>query len=271
VNVAEHYGFVTDQDRLRELFFNIHRDPPREGPGDDASTRRALNRVVTVTRVARFVDVGCGPGTQTIALASAADALVCGLDTHSGYLEQLRSRAEAAGWAHRIVGIQASMFAMPFLPATIDLIWAEGSIYIIGFERGLQEWQELLRVGGCLAVTHLSWLTPEPPDSPRRFWARHFPAMATVDENLHVALRCGYDVLEHFTLPSRRGGTTTISRWSDGSRCCGMRTRRIRRLWRSSTGLNTGNYVLVDGVPVVSEGKLVEGMERCEAARGSVK
>ena len=192
---------MTDNERLKELFFNIHRDLPREGPGDDASTRRALNAVRSLTPVARVLDVGCGPGMQTVAVASTTDALVCGLDTHHGYLEQLRSRANAAAVSPRVVCIRGTMFAMPFAPASVDLIWAEGSIYIIGLERGLREWRELIRPRGCVAVTHLSWLTAEPPGQPRLFWARHFPAMASVDENLRIAEQCGYDVVEHFTLP----------------------------------------------------------------------
>ena len=39
-----------------------------------------------------------------------------------------------------------SLFAM----RNLDLIWSEGAIYNIGFERGLNEWREFLKTGGTL-------------------------------------------------------------------------------------------------------------------------
>ena len=57
----------------------------------------------------------------------------------------------------------------------------------MGFARGLREWRALLRPEGCAAVTHLSWLLADVPDAPRQFWARHFPEMTTVDENVAIA------------------------------------------------------------------------------------
>lgn len=186
---------------MNDLFFKIHRDLPREGPGESASTLRALRRVTDVTGVGSILDVGCGPGMQTVALASATDAHIVALDTHGGYLEQLRVRAERERASAHIHAVRGSMFDIPVLPESIDALWAEGAIYIIGFERGLREWRRVVKRGGCVAVTHLSWLASDVPDEPRRFWARNYPAMATVGENLEIARRCGYDVVEQFTLP----------------------------------------------------------------------
>ena len=39
------------------------------------------------------------------------------------------------------------MDALPFSPGEFDVIWAEGSIYNIGFERGLREWRQYLKPG----------------------------------------------------------------------------------------------------------------------------
>ena len=93
------------------------------------------------------------------------------------------------------------MFSLPFLSERFDVIWAEGAIYITGFERGLEEWRRCLRPGGYVAATHLSWLTSEIPDEPREFWSRNYPAMRAVEENARIATRCGFELLECFTLP----------------------------------------------------------------------
>lgn len=87
-------------------------------------------------------------------------------------------------------------FDQPF-----DLLWSEGAIYIIGFERGLREWRRLLKPGGLIAVTEISWLKPNPPEAARRFWNEAYPDMATVDENLARLSAAGYRSLGHFTLP----------------------------------------------------------------------
>jgi ubiquinone/menaquinone biosynthesis C-methylase UbiE len=184
------------------VFAQIHRQLPREGPGDRLSTRRALRRVTRAILPHVILDIGCGPGMQTADLASCAiDARIIAIDVNRGYLDQLRSRIRTDGVSSGVRALQASMFAVPLLPATVDVVWAEGSIFVIGFERGLREWKALVKPGGCVAATHLTWLASEVPADARTFWDRHFPAMTTIERNLAIAAQCGYAVLEHFVLP----------------------------------------------------------------------
>jgi ubiquinone/menaquinone biosynthesis C-methylase UbiE len=148
-----------------------------------------------------ILDVGCGPGTQTMDVASVSRGCIVAMDIHQPYLDELRHRIVTAGAPNRVRLLRASMFDIPFGDDVLDVIWAEGSIYIIGFERGLAVWRRFLKSGGHVAATHLSWLMPEVPREPREFWAQHYPAMATVTENLEIARRCGFEVVDHFTLP----------------------------------------------------------------------
>jgi SAM-dependent methyltransferase len=93
------------------------------------------------------------------------------------------------------------MTALDFEPGSFDGIWSEGAIYIIGFEKGLREWQPLLKKGGYLAATELSWLKPAPPVEAKTFWNENYPRIQTREENLALLQKAGYHEISHFTLP----------------------------------------------------------------------
>ncbi|HBC37406.1 MAG TPA: SAM-dependent methyltransferase, partial [Porphyromonadaceae bacterium] len=63
----------------------------------------------------------------------------------------------------RVKGITGDMASLPFKEEELDLIWSEGSIYNIGFEKGLNEWRKLLKRGGYIAISEASWFTVERP------------------------------------------------------------------------------------------------------------
>ncbi len=84
---------------------------------------------------------------------------------------------------------------------TFDLIWSEGALYCMGFREGLTACHRLLVPRGTLAVTELTWLKPDPPDECRNFFAKEYPAMTDVSDNLATSEACDYTILDHFTLP----------------------------------------------------------------------
>lgn len=59
---------------------------------------------------------------------------------------------------------------LPFREEELDLIWSEGAIYNIGFERGLNEWRKYLKTGGYIAVSEISWFTEQRPAEIHNFW-----------------------------------------------------------------------------------------------------
>jgi ubiquinone/menaquinone biosynthesis C-methylase UbiE len=69
-----------------------------------------------------------------------------------------------------VKGIVGSMDNLPFQSEELDLIWSEGAIYNIGFERGLNEWRRYLKPGGYIAVSESSWFTDERPAEINDFW-----------------------------------------------------------------------------------------------------
>ncbi len=186
---------------MSDIFFTIHDNLPREAPGSPACTRRALASVTRLGQSSRILDVGCGPGQQTIALAHGCRGRIVAIDLHTSYLRELIRRAVETGVADRVRPVRATMTRLPFADGAFDVIWCEGAIYIIGFERGLVEWRRLLRPHGWAAISELCWLVDDPPAEPRTFWGRHYPAMTTIDRNAATAAACGYDVVETFALP----------------------------------------------------------------------
>jgi SAM-dependent methyltransferase len=123
---------VNESEPLSEIFWEIHSGLPREGPGDDASTRKAFSMLADLPNAPRILDVGCGPGMQTLELARSTDGSITALDTHQPFLDELTTRAKKSGVRERITTVCGSMFAMLFLTESFDLIWSEGTIYFMG-------------------------------------------------------------------------------------------------------------------------------------------
>lgn len=183
------------------LFRELTEHLPRQAPGSAESTLRALGMTRGLPPRPRILDLGCGPGTQTIELARATGGSVVALDIREHFLDELRERARAAGVDAQITPLRGSMFEMNLEAESFDLIWSEGAIYIIGFGAGLSGWQQFLKSNGWLAVSELSWLTSDPPAVARQFWAQHYPGMRTREENCAIASQAGYLDLQTFVLP----------------------------------------------------------------------
>ena len=186
-----------------EVFQALHHRLPQQGPGSDASTRKALALVPGLPAAPHILDLGCGPGRQSLVLAEQTGGQVTAVDLLPAFLEELEERATARGLRDRITTLQADMGRLEELPDQgFDLVWSEGAIYHLGFEGGLRSWRRLVRPTGSVAVTELSWLVAEPPDEPREFWKAAYPGMASTQENRRGAERAGYEVIADFTLPT---------------------------------------------------------------------
>jgi ubiquinone/menaquinone biosynthesis C-methylase UbiE len=147
------------------------------------------------------LDIGCGPGRQSLELARGSQGRLTALDIFQSSLTRLKAERDQSELQERIGLVRGSMTKLPFTDDHFDLIWSEGAIYCMGFEAGLKAWRRYLRPGGYLAVTELSWLDNEPTPQVRDFWQANYAPMSSVDENWRRILDAGYERVDGFTLP----------------------------------------------------------------------
>ena len=100
----------------------------------------------------QILDVGCGSGVPTLKLAELSDGHITALDIEQDAIDRLKRKISESGLSGRVKAIRRSMFDMDLPRESFDVIWAEGTIAVIGFERGLREWAQFLKPKGCLAV-----------------------------------------------------------------------------------------------------------------------
>jgi SAM-dependent methyltransferase len=173
----------------------------RQGPGSREMTLRALSFVGNLTDESHIADIGCGTGGQTMVLAQNAPGRITGVDLFPDFINIFNGNAEQLGLSDRVKGVIGDMASLPFDDESLDLIWSEGAIYNIGFERGLTEWRRLLKPGGYIAVSEASWFTPERPAEIEEFWNSEYPFIDTVPNQVAILQDCGYIPVAAFMLP----------------------------------------------------------------------
>lgn len=181
--------------------FVIHRDLPREGPGTDETTRAAALRVPPLPGDARVLDLGCGPGRQTVVLAQALRRTVTGVDLHPPYLERLLAEAAREGVSDLVRARREDFMHLSDPPESVDLIWSEGAAYAAGFGAALERWREVLTPGGWCVLTELTWLSDHRPEQAAAFWAEAYPDMADLTGNVRRAEAAGYAVVDTEVMP----------------------------------------------------------------------
>jgi ubiquinone/menaquinone biosynthesis C-methylase UbiE len=187
--------------REEEVFFQIHTGLEREGPGSRRTTRRAFLSIRGLPSNPRILDIGCGPGAQTVHLAELSGGEIHAVDNHSPFIDELKRAVEQRGLECRVFPLLCDMHRLTFEPDSFDLIWAEGSIFIIGVEKGLKEWRPFLKRGGFVAFTEVAWLRDDPPRELRDFWEAVYPAIGSRRHDEDVIRNAGYTPLHNFVLP----------------------------------------------------------------------
>jgi SAM-dependent methyltransferase len=173
----------------------------RQGPGSPEVTIKALSFVEGLSAASNIVDIGCGTGGQTMVLAQQTSGNITGVDLFPIFIDQFNANARKLHLQERVNGIVGSMDRLPFESEALDLIWSEGAIYNIGFERGLNEWRNFLKTGGYIAVSEASWFTEERPKEIEDFWLDAYPEIDTIPNKVAQMQKAGYIPVASFILP----------------------------------------------------------------------
>jgi SAM-dependent methyltransferase len=198
---------VMGEDRAIELLVELHRGLARLGPGGDEVTRHALALCSPRPQEPAILDIGAGTGAQSLCLAHACNGRVVAVDRFTDFVGELAGRAEDAGLAGRITPCVADMGQLPFGEAGFDIVWCEGAAYLLGFDTALDRWRPLLRPGGWLVVTELTWFGDARPPEAVAFWAENYPALRDEAANLAAARDRGWRVVGRFHLPASAWAT----------------------------------------------------------------
>ena len=127
----------------------------------------------------RILDIGCGSGVPTMELARLGQGEVIGIDIDQPALDKLAKKIREAGFSNRVQAVNCSILDMAFPDESFDIVWSEGSIFVIGFKRGIQEWKRFLKPNGFMVI---------------------HDEKGNVEEKLEQISRCGYKLLGHFIL-----------------------------------------------------------------------
>lgn len=207
--ILERHEFVeeikmeTTHPSMLDLLLETHIGLERQGPGSVEVIEQALEFLKPLDQFSKIADLGCGTGTQTLLLAKYLSGNITGLDIFPKFIDKLNENAKSRNLASRVTGITGSMENLLFQKNSLDLIWSEGAIDNIGFEKGLSHWHDFLKKGGFVAVTCPSWLTKEQPTVIEKFWTDAGSRLDSISDNIETMQKCGYQFIASFALPEQ--------------------------------------------------------------------
>jgi len=145
-------------------------------------TRKAFKMLPKMERP-RILDIGCGSGIPTLELARISGGQAIAIDTDAVQLARLEKKIKNAGLSHRVKLINGSMLDLDLPEGSFDIIWAEGSIAVIGFDKGIMEWRRFLKGDGYLVI---------------------HDDLSGLKEKMEQIPKCGYELIGHFIIGEDR-------------------------------------------------------------------
>lgn len=129
--------------------YNIKKDHIRENL--NKYTRKAY-KLLPEIKNPHILDIGCGTGVPTIELAQISGGDVTGVDNDPLSLEILQNKINTLELNNQVSFIEDSINTLTFTEKSFDILWAEGSVFVMGFEDSIKEWYRFLKPQGFLVI-----------------------------------------------------------------------------------------------------------------------
>ncbi|AOT08841.1 MerR family transcriptional regulator [Pseudoalteromonas luteoviolacea] len=188
-DMNEHELYMAD-------FMTVFAPLARWAPGSHEDTLKALSHVPLTPSL--IADIGCGKGYSTQLLATHTHANIIAIDNEQSALDALVDRFTQDGLVNRLQTDCTSMTELNMAQDSIDLIWSEGSAYIMGVQNALKKWRSKLKPNGVLVFSDMVWHTTKPSTQAQGFWAKEYPDIQSVEFRLKQISELGYEVIAHF-------------------------------------------------------------------------
>lgn len=185
---------------INQYFLEVFEKAQRQGPGSNAETNKAYKTLTDLPQAPAILDIGCGKGMQTLELARISDGHIMAIDMHKPFLHDLQKEVRKQGLQNKISCLIGDMAELPFMEQQFDLIWAEGSAFIIGYQQALKEWKTYLKRSGYLAFSDSVWLQGNPPEGLVNYWKSIGYTLPHKSDIIKTAQTEGFDLISNFTV-----------------------------------------------------------------------
>lgn len=193
-DMNEHDNYMAD-------FMTVFETLERWGPGDENETLRALSLLPIAPK--SILEIGCGKGIATSILANNSSANIVAVDNEQSAIDYLNLQITDKKLSNSVTPVCASMTELPFDKGSFDLIWAEGSAYIMGVTNALSKWKSLLKEAGFLVLSDLVWMTDTASNDAEVFWSKAYPDMQLLSSREKQIEAAGYEIMSSFTLSDK--------------------------------------------------------------------
>ena len=190
------------EEEYLKLLIDLHKGGKRQGPGGEKESNKMIELAgLTRKENLKIADIGCGTGIASVFLANQLNANITAVDFLPEFIAILEQTSKSEGLSGNIKTIACSMDSLPFDDEEYDVLWSEGAIYNIGFEKGVNEWKRFLKQDGLLILSEITWLTENRPAKIQNHWDSEYPEIDTASAKIKVLEKAGYSPVAYFVLP----------------------------------------------------------------------
>lgn len=186
---------------MNQYFFEAFDDLFRMSPGSALTTTLA-SRPIPKDKEVSLLDVGCGRGMSTLLMAKEFPKMrTVAVDNNPDFIKFLKEKAKLNKLDKQIKAVVMDMNTLDFPEGQFDFIYAEGSVYVKGFESALADWKKFLHPEGRMIVNDLCWIHGNPEAVAVEKVEKTFGKLYTIEEKIAQVQANGFEVLGKFTQP----------------------------------------------------------------------